>query len=353
MRLKLTITVLAVAAVLVAALLATGILGTAGGGGSAGSGGSANGRALRLGYVADVAQAPALVGLRAGLFAVALRGSGVALRPVAFRTDAAESAALAAGQLDAAYASPDAILAVLAARRAPGISVISGAAEGGAELVVRPGITSPGGLRGRTIAVPVAGGAQDTALRSWLAGHGISAGRGGVTVTAVAPDEVVGQFRAGHVSGAWVPAPWDVELVDAGGRVLAGESGMPPGSRPAAVDLVVTRAFLGARDSAVMALLKGQVRANDYLRQSLLRSAVAVSAQIAAVTGQPLPAGVVGASLLQVTFTDDPAAVSLSAQVRQAAAAGQAGPAAALPTLYDLGPLNLVLRVAGEPPVSG
>jgi hypothetical protein len=48
-----------------------------------------------------------------------------------------------------------------------------------------------------------------------------------------------------------------------------------------------------------------------------------------------------------VQFTDDPQAQSVLARARQAA------PAASLTGLFDLGPLNAVLRAAGLRPVSG
>jgi NitT/TauT family transport system substrate-binding protein len=349
----------AVAAVIAVILLVTGTFGGATDAGSSGAGSPGRGAAnapgaagrvtLRLGFVADVTQAPALVGLREGLFAAALRGTGIALRPVPFRTDAAEADALAAGKLDAAYTSSDSILAVLADLHGAKISVVSGAAAGGAELVVRPGIAAPSDLRGRTVAVAAPAGVQAVALHSWLTAQRIGTGKGGVTIAAVAPDAVMREFRAGRISGAWMPAPYDVELAESGGRVLATEESMPPASRPAAVSLAVTRAFLSAHSAGVLALLKGQVQANDVVNHSLLASAAAVTAELAALNGGRLPGSLVGASLAQTTFTDDPGAASLAAEVPPGLTARVS---AALPALYDVAPLNLILRMAGEQPIS-
>ena len=357
--------VAAAAAVVIAALLAAGTFGGAakdassgpgpwvssGPGGS--GGGNGNGRAgaltVRLGFVADVSQASALVGLREGLFTAALRGTGLTLRPVLFRTDAAEADALASGGLDAAYCSTDSILAVLARPDGAKISVVSGAAAGGAEMVVRSRITSPSELRGSTVAVPAAVGAQAAALRSWLAASHIGTSRGGVTVAAVAPAAVVREFTAGRISGAWMPAPYDVELTMVGGRVLASEDSMPPGTRPAVVNLVVTRTFESTHSAALLALVKGQVQANEIVNHDLLLTATAVNAELAALNSGRLPVSVLGASLAQTTFTDDPDAASLAAQ----APPGQGGSVTALlPTLYDIAPLDLVLRMVGEKPVS-
>lgn len=359
-----------VAAVVIAALFAVGTFGGAAkdassgpgpwstsepGGPVSGTGSGANGNArdgaltMRLGFVGDVTQASALVGLREGLFTAALRGTGLTLQPVPFQTGAAEADALASGRLDAAYCGTDSILAVLARPGSAKISVVSGAAAGGAALVVRSGISSPSKLRGSTVAVPAALGAQAAALRSWLTAKHIGTGPGGVTVAAVTPAAVVREFQAGRIAGAWMPAPYDVELAAAGGHVLASEDRMPPGSRPVAVNLVVTRAFASSHSAALLGLVKAQVQANDIVNHDLLLTATAVNAELAALNSARLPVSVLGASLAQTTFTDDPDAASLAAQ----APPGQSGSVTAiLPTLYDIAPLNLVLRMVGEKPVS-
>jgi ABC-type nitrate/sulfonate/bicarbonate transport system substrate-binding protein len=85
---------------------------------------------LKLGFVTDIPQASAMVGLQDGVFVSAMRGSGIALQPVPFRTDAAEATALASGQLDAAYASASSILTDLASPSGTKIVVVSGASAG-------------------------------------------------------------------------------------------------------------------------------------------------------------------------------------------------------------------------------
>lgn len=204
---------------------------------------------LTLGFVTETSQAPALIGLREGLFANALRGTGIALRPVPFRTDAAEALALAAGQLDVAYASTDSILADLASLHGIKISIVSGAA--------------------------------------------------------------------------------------------AGKSG--------SVNLVVTRAFLSAHSEGVLDLIRGQVQANDLINHDLLVSAAAYTAELTTLTGQQLQASAVGASLAKTTFTDNPGAASMAAKVPPSM---NSVIRRELPTLYDIAPLDLLLRMADERPVT-
>lgn len=316
-----------------------------------GSGSATPRQTVRLGYVADVTQAPAVVGMREGLFAANL-GRGFAIRPVLFATDSAEAAALASGKLDAAYASPDTILAVITAGHASSIAVISGASAASAELVVSRRFGGPSALRGHTLAIPATGDAQDNALRHWLASRDLGVGtRDGVAVAAIPQGPaVIAAFRTGKIAGALETAPVDLELAAAGGRVLAGKSG-PPVAPLATANLVVTRKFLDANSAAVYGLLKGQVQANDFLRHNLLQSSQAMSTGLAAA-GHPLPPSILALSLAQVMFTDDPLAASLAAQTRQAAADGLAAPTTIPPDLYDVAPLDLILRAAGEPPVT-
>jgi NitT/TauT family transport system substrate-binding protein len=331
-------------------------------GGSAHQGGGANGPGsgssgaprvtVRLGFVANVTQSPAIVGIRERLFAANL-GRAVALRPVAFASDSAEAAALSAGRLDVAYASPDTILKVLSARRASRIVVISGASAAEPELVVDHRLDAPSELPGHTLAVPTTDGAQEIALRGWLAMHHLSAGTShGIAVTAISPGSaLIAAFRSGKIAGAIELPPWDIELATAGGRVLARGLDFPGSSDSATANLVVTRKFLDSNSAAVYALLKGQVQANDFLHRFPLQSSQAIAAALAAA-GHPISSSLLALSMAQVSFTDDPLARSLAAQAREATADGFAAPAAVPPGLYDFAPLDLVLRADGEPPVT-
>jgi NitT/TauT family transport system substrate-binding protein len=110
----------------------------------------------------------------------------------------------------------------------------------------------------------------------------------------------------------------------------------------------VTRAFLSAHSAGVLALVKAQVQANDLINHDLLGSAAAYTAEFTALTGHQLTASAAGTSLARTRFTDDPGAASLAAMV-PANLSSAVRPA--LPTLYDVAPLDLQLRMVGERPV--
>jgi NitT/TauT family transport system substrate-binding protein len=53
-----------------------------------------------------------------------------------------------------------------------------------------------------------------------------------------------------------------------------------------------------------------------------------------------------------ITFTNDPIASSLLADAQHAAAVGLLTPTKNLSSIYDLGPLNALLKAGGQPQVS-
>lgn len=301
---------------------------------------------LRLGFTFNLADAPALAGLQMGYFTANLPGVVVDAAP--FASTAAEVAELEHGQLDAAYIDP--VAAVAAWQSEPGlIKIIAGAASGGAELVVRAGITSARQLANAPLAAPT-GGAQQAALDTWLRQQGEdSPGAGRITM---ASWYLVKALQSGHLAGAWEPAPQDAQMVAAGGRVLVNEASLWPGGRFTTAVLVVTSRYLTAHPVAVTGLLKGQIQAENQLSTAPGSAQAAVNTELATTQGARLPAPVLAQSFAQITFTNDPLAGSILAEAQHAAAAGLLKPVQDLAPLYDLGVLDTLLRAAGQRQVS-
>jgi NitT/TauT family transport system substrate-binding protein len=189
---------------------------------------------VRLGYFANVTHATALVGVAHGDFAKAL--GSTKLTTQTYNAGPAEMTALLGGQLDAAYVGPSSALAAFAQSHGQALRIVAGATSGGAELVVRPGITSVADLKGKTLATPQKGNTQDVALRAWLKQNGLTANPDGTGEVSVDPQDnaaTLDQFKAGHIDGAWLPEPWASRMVtEAGAKVLVG--GLPhraPGHR--------------------------------------------------------------------------------------------------------------------------
>jgi NitT/TauT family transport system substrate-binding protein len=103
----------------------------------------------------------------------------------------------------------------------------------------------------------------------------------------------------------------------------------------------------------VNALLKGHVRGTDLLDTDRTAAQASVGTEFTDLFGGSLPAPLLSASFAQLTFTGDPLVATMLTEARHAAAAGQLKPIASLADLFDLGPLNKLLRAAGQVTIPG
>jgi hypothetical protein len=208
---------------------------------------------LQLGILAQPDDATALTGLRLGYYALQLSASRTQLAAQPYTSPTAETAALTAGRLDAAYLPP--VAAIQAWQQTSGnIRIISGAAT-----------------------------------RS-------------TTTTAV---------------------------------------------------LAVTTAYLTQHPVQVQELLKAHIQAATMLTTDPAtgRAAAAAELQPAGTATKSLSRQITDALTL-VTATCNPGAASVLAQARAAAAAGQLKPVTTITGIYNLTPLNQLLKAAGQAAVT-
>ncbi|HZE38173.1 MAG TPA: ABC transporter substrate-binding protein [Stackebrandtia sp.] len=317
-------------------------------------GGTDDGKTLKLGYFPNVTHAPALVGVEKGFFADAL-GKDVKLKPSTFNAGPAAMEALFSGAVDATYIGPNPAINGWAKSKGQALRIVAGATSGGAGLVVRQGIDSVKDLRGKKIATPQLGNTQDVALRYWLKQHGYktTSDKGGdVSVVPTDNADVANAFSSGAVDGAWVPEPYLSRLVsDGGGRLMLNEKDLWPHGDFVTTHLVVRSEFLTEHPDLVKKLLKGHIRAVDYIDDSPGGARAAVNRQLEKLSGKPLSDKVLKSSFANLTFTVDPIASSLKASAKHAQDVGLLDPVN-LKGIYDLGPLNTLLKADGDPTVS-
>jgi NitT/TauT family transport system substrate-binding protein len=315
--------------------------------GSSGSGTPAQ-VTLRLGFLANITHSPALVGVEKGIFAKTL-GKNVTLSVKIFSTGTEETTALLAGQLDAAYVGPNPAINAWSKSGGKAIKIISGAATGGASVVVKKGITSAAQLKGKSLATPSLGNTQDVALRYWLKQNGLTTtatGGGDVSIKPTTPNSAaVLEFTSGQIAGASEPSPYNVEMLQAGGTTLYTETGVT-------TNLVVSQSFLKAHASAVSGLLAGQIQANEYIAKNPAAAQTAANTELTKLLGKGIKSSVLPAAFKEITFTNNPDAASLTTDAKEATALGLVS-AVNLNGIYDLGPLNTLLKAAGQPQVSG
>lgn len=302
---------------------------------------------VRLGYLANITHAPALIAVKNGYFAKEL-GSAGTVKTSTFSSGTQETTAILAGQLDAAYVGPNPAINAWQKSNGTAIKIVSGAATGGASIVVKPSITSAAQLKGQSVATPSLGNTQDVAVRYWLKQQGLTTsttGGGDVAVKPTAPNSAaVLEFKSGQLAGASEPSPYDVEMVQDGGKVLLSEPGVT-------TVLMVTQSFLSAHPDVVNDLLKANLDALNYIKSSPDKAEQVANDELAAYTGKPLSAKVLDPAFKEITFTADPDAASLTQDAQQATAVGLLK-SVDLKGIFDLTPLNSLLSAAEQPTVS-
>ncbi|GAB2736017.1 ABC transporter substrate-binding protein [Arthrobacter bambusae] len=297
---------------------------------------------LRLGYFGNVTHAPALVGVSKGLIAKEL--GSTKLTTQIFNAGPAAIEALNAGAIDAAYLGPNPAINSFVQSKGASISIIAGAASGGAQLVVKPGINSAADLKGKTLASPQLGGTQDVALRAWLGKQGLKtnpSGGGDIAINPTENAQTLKLFQDGKLDGAWLPEPWASRLVlQAGAKVLVDEKDLwDKGQFPTTI-LIVSKKFAADHPQTVTALLQGHEASVNWLNTaSAADKATAINAALKATAGSTLPADVIDRSLKNITFTVDPLAGTYKKLLQDGVDAGITKPAD-INGIFDLRTLN-------------
>ena len=305
---------------------------------------------LRLGYFGNVTHAPALVGVSQGYIAKELGDTKLSTQ--VFNAGPAAIEALNAGAIDATYIGPNPAINSFVKSNGESVSIIAGAAAGGAQLVVKPEINSAADLLGKTLASPQLGGTQDVALRAWLATQGYKTnvdGSGDVAINPTENAQTLKLFQDGKLDGAWLPEPWASRLVlQAGAKVLVDEKDLWDGSLsgndgefPTTV-LIVNKKFAAAHPDTVKALLRGHVESVDWLNTAAAgEKASVINAALQDAAGAALPADVLERSLKNVVFTVDPLAGTYPKLLKDGVEAGTTKQAD-ITGLFDLRALNEV-----------
>ncbi|MCO5972201.1 ABC transporter substrate-binding protein [Actinoallomurus soli] len=336
-----------------AILAGAGLLTACGGGGDdakASSGG--DGTVVRLGFFPNITHATALVGVQKGIFTKHL---GKAPKTLTFNAGPAATEAVFSGAVDATYVGPNPAINAFVKSHGQAIKIIAGAASGGAALIVKPSINSAADLRGKKIATPQLGNTQDVALRYWLKQQGLKtdkAGGGDVHVVPQDNSQTLQAFAQGQIDGAWVPEPYASRLIlESKGKKLVDEASLWPGGKFVITNLIVRTEFLKKHPDLVKKLLEAQVETTDYINSDKAGAEQAANTELGSLTGKPLKQAALDATFKNVTFTNDPIASSLKLSAQHAEAVGLLDHVD-LNGIYDLGPLNEVLKEKGEPAVS-
>lgn len=306
---------------------------------------------LRLGYFPNITHAGALIGVQNGLFAQNLGQTKLATQN--FNAGPAETAALLGNSIDIGFIGSGP--AINAYKQNPdGIRVISGATSGGAQLVVRPGITSPQQLLGKKIATPQLANTQDIALKKWLKQNNlpIGTGPGAVEVVNIDNARALDAYKTGQLDGGWLPEPYASQFVlQAGATQLIDERTLWPNGQFPTTVVIARTDYVQAHPATVAAFLKGLVAAEQLGTTDPAAAKAAANAGLGAAGSKPLPANVLDRAWSTVSLNPDPLAPLFPQLAQDAVTAGTAPSATNTKGLFDVGPLNQALQAAGRPPV--
>lgn len=346
----------------VAALPLLGLTATACGYGSqaevegAGVNVAAEGRKLsadtvRIGYFPNLTHATALIGIQEGTIQKEL--GGTAVQSTTFNAGPSAIEALNAGSIDIGFVGPSPAVNGYVRSQGKGLRIVAGAASGGVKLVVDPEkIKTPEDLRGKRIATPQVGSTQDVAFLNWIAEKGwkvdAQSGKGDVSVVRSDNKVTPAAYASGSLDGAWVPEPTASKLVSQGAEVLLDERDLWPDKKFVITNIIVSQEFLDEHPDVVEAVLKGSVSTNRWINQNPEEAKTSANRALETLSGKPLPQEVLEPAWESIEFTDDPLAATLSTQAEHAAKAGLLTEPD-LRGIYDLGPLNKILKAGGRP----
>ncbi|MEU5716847.1 aliphatic sulfonate ABC transporter substrate-binding protein [Streptomyces sp. NPDC020403] len=308
---------------------------------------------VKIGYFPNLTHATALVGIQKGIIAEELGGTTV--KPSTFNAGPSEIEALNAGAIDIGFIGPSPSINGYAKSKGQSLRIIGGSASGGVKLVVNPKkIRTPEDLKGKRIATPQLGNTQDVAFLNWISEKGwkvdAQSGKGDVSVVRsdnkVTPDA----FKAGSLDGAWVPEPTASKLVAEGGKVLLDESTLWPDDKFVITNIIVSQKFLSAHPDVVEAVLRGTVNTNKWINAHPDEAKASANTALEKLNGKALSADVLDPAWKSIRVTDDPLAATLQAQADHAVEAGLLEKPD-LAGIYDLKPLNKILKAAGRPAV--
>ncbi|MEU6067432.1 aliphatic sulfonate ABC transporter substrate-binding protein [Streptomyces sp. NPDC047082] len=305
---------------------------------------------VKIGYFPNLTHATALVGVQEGLLQKEL--GGTTIKASTFNAGPSEIEALNAGSIDIGWIGPSPAINGYTKSNGKNLRIIGGSASGGVKLVVNPKkIKSLKDVKGKKIATPQLGNTQDVAFLNWVADQGwkvdAESGKGDVSVVRTDNKITPDAYKSGSIDGAWVPEPTASKLVAEGGKVLLDESTLWPDKKFVITNIIVSQKFLKEHPDVVEAVLRGSVKTNEWINAYPEKAKAAANTALEKLSGKALPADVIDPAWKSVTFLDDPLASTLSTEAQHAIKAGLLEKPD-LKGIYDLAPLNKVLKAEGK-----
>jgi NitT/TauT family transport system substrate-binding protein len=229
--------------------------------------------------------------------------------------------AVFAGSLDVTYVGPNPALNAHFKSNGEEIRVISGAANGGAALIIPAdsAITKPADFRGKKIATPQLGNTQDVSCRAWLKSQGfnVTLTGGDVTVVPTSNPDQLGLFQSGGVNAVWTVEPWVTRLErDGKGKIFLEEKDVITTWLVSSAKFLQEKRELAKKIASANAELTQWIGANESEAQKML------IAELKAETRSDFAPDVVAQAWKRIKFTTEISQNLVNKSVEDAKQAG-------------------------------
>jgi NitT/TauT family transport system substrate-binding protein len=266
---------------------------------------------VRLGYLANLTHAQALLGVQSGEFARAV--APVSFTSKAFNAGPAVLEAIFADQIDMAYIGPGP--AILGHKRShgEGLRLIAGSASNGALIVASKAsnISSLSELKGRRLATSQHGNTQDLSARNFVKsqfGEQFLA-----SIRTIPNAEMLGLFDRGELDAAWVAEPWGTLLVErTGAKILAEEKSLWPDQNFLLTALIVSTKYLQKYPEVVKKILQTHIQLTTRLQDYPEEQVAALSQAMLIASGKEMPQDIIRKSLAHIAFNVEASPTTIS-----------------------------------------
>jgi NitT/TauT family transport system substrate-binding protein len=272
-------------------------------------------KVVRVGYFPNITHAQAIIGLSQGTFQKYL-GKNVRIETKVFNAGPSEIEALFAGSIDIGYIGPGPAINGYVKSGGQEVRIVSGAALGGASLVVQPDIAAafasmgPQALQGAKIASPQQGNTQDLSLRHYLSVVGL---KKSATIIPVANADQVPLFQKKEIDGAWAPEPWATILTaEAGGKRIIDERSLWKDGAFSTTVIIVRKKFLQDEPQIVRSWLTAHAEVTKWITDHPQEARLTVNSELEKLTSKKIPASVLDDAWNRLSFSTDPAMSSIA-----------------------------------------
>jgi NitT/TauT family transport system substrate-binding protein len=194
------------------------------------------------------------------------------------------------------------------------------------------------------------------ALRKYLLNNGYQTKEhgGNVQITPAANADILTLLLKNDIDGAWVPEPWGERFIkEVNSRRFLDERNLWPNGKFVTANIIVRTDYLQNNPDVIKKLLAAHIDETNWINSHQDQAITQFNNELKRVTSQTIPVDALEKSLTRLELTWDPIAPSLFKSAEDAFDIGFLGKTKpSLAGIYDLTPLNDVLKENGLQPVS-